>query len=227
MRGVGIIGRIMVCAALSAAPASAQEAIRLAIGGGYGVGSNSGTYKVAHGTLDLQSITGGSGPVLTAQAWVDHVLLSEISARIEFLRLMNTATASLDLPHGASILTDPITGGAKLSATANMGFLDAAFRPQLVDPSLGFYVGLGAGGGVGKAGASYSLYNPALGAFGQRSSVHAPIGGVHGFVGAEYYFTKSLFISVEPQVLYVTGHVVGIHQSYVDMIVSGTLGYSF
>ena len=222
-----IIAWAVLCGICWGAPSFA-DGFRVSVGGGYGVGSDSGTYDVGHGTLDLQSVTGGSGPVLAAEVWADHLLpLPDLSLRVAFLRLMNGATANLDLPRGIGILTDPTGGRAKLSATANMGFLDAAFRPPLLDPSLAFYVGLGAGGGTGKASASFNIDNPALGGFAGASSVSAPVGAAHGFVGAEYHVTQSLFLAVEPQILYMTGHPVGIHQSYLDMLVLGTIGYSF
>ncbi len=209
-------------------PAMAEElSLRLSAGGGYGVGSNSGTYDVDHGTLDLESVTGGSGPVLTANLWADHVLLSDLSVGVEFLRLVNGATAALNLPRGISILTDPSGGQAKLSASADMGFLDLAYRPDLNDPRFAFFVGGGFGGGVGKASATLELYNPVLGDFAQQASVRSAIGGLHGLLGIDFYLSKSFFISLSPQVLYLTGHPIGIHQSYVDMMVTSSVGYSF
>jgi len=209
-------------------PAVAEDfLLRLSAGGGYGLGSNSGTYDVDHGTLDLQSVTGGSGPVVTANLWADHIVFSDLSVGVEFLRLVNGATAALDLPHGISILTDPSGGQARLSASAEMGFLDVAFRPDLTDPRFAFFVGGGIGGGVGKASATLELYNPVLGEFGQHASVNSAIGGLHGLLGIDFYVTRSLFISVSPQLLYLTGHPVGVHQSYIDMMVTSSVGYSF
>ena len=204
--------------------AEAESDLRLELGGGYGVGSNSGVYDVNHGSLDLQSVTGGSGPVLTAGLWLDHVMTPRLSVGVDFLRLMNKATATLDLPKGISILTDPTTGRAKLSATADMAFLDVAYRPVFTDPAVAFYVGGGIGGGTGKAGASFEIFNPATGGFSQQAAVNSPIGGAHGLMGVDFYLTKSMFISLSPQILYITGHPVGVHQSYLDMIFTSSIG---
>lgn len=229
MRQLIVIAYFVVWGSLSlmAAPSAAEESWRVSVGGGYGVGSNNGTYDVNHGTLDLESVTGGSGPVLTANLWADRLLFSDLSIGVEFLRLMNSGTASLDLPKGISILTDPTNGQAKLSATADMAFLDFAYRPSLNDPRFAFSVGAGIGGGMGKASAGFTIYNPALGGFSQQSSVKSPIGGVHGMMGADFYLTKSFFISLAPQILYMTGHPIGVRQSYLDMMVTSSVGYSF
>lgn len=201
--------------------------LRAAVGAGYGVGSNNGSYKVDHGTLDLESVTGGSGPVLSANLWLDRVLTPNFSVGIEFLRLMNTATANLDLPKGISILTDPTSGRARLSASADMAFIDLAFRRELSDPRMAFYIGGGVGGGSGKASAGFQVYNPATGSFSQQSSVNSAVGGAHGLLGVDFYLTKSIFISVSPQLLYMTGHPIGVRQSYLDMMVTSSVGFSF
>lgn len=212
---------------LAAIPGAAQDSLRISAGGGYGVGSNNGTYDIDQGDLSLNSVTGGSGPLLTANLWLDGTPFTDFSLGIEALRLINSATASLSLPHGASILTDPTNGQAKLSAWADLAFLDLVYRPDLHDRRFAFFVGGGIGGGVGRASASYSLYNPALGEFGQGASVSSAIGGVHALLGIDFYLTKSLFISLSPQALYLSGHPVGVQQSYLDMMVTSSIGYSF
>ena len=63
--------------------------------------------------------------------------------------------------------------------------------------------------------------------FGQGASVSSAIGGVHALLGIDFYLTKSLFISLSPQALYLSGHPVGVQQSYLDMMVTSSIGYSF
>jgi hypothetical protein len=220
--------RFIVWAALCflAAPLAAQD-IRISAGGGWGVGSNNGTYRVARGDLALNSVTGGSGPLLTANLWFDALPVPDFSLGVEALRLINSATASLSLPHGAGILTDPTSGSAKLTASADLGFLDLVYRPDLADKRFAFFIGGGIGGGVGRASARFAIDNPALGDFGQASSVSSAIGGLHGLMGIDFYLTKSLFISISPQLLYLSGHPVGVQQSYLDLMITSSIGYSF
>jgi hypothetical protein len=218
---------VWMAVCLLAIPIAAQEPLRLSVGGGYGAGTNNGTYHIDQGDLALNSVTGGSGPLLTANLWLDGAPFSDFSLGLEALRLINSATASLSLPHGASILTDPIGGSAKLTASADLAFLDLVYRPQLQDKRFAFFIGGGLGGGFGRASARFSIDNPALGDFAQASSVNSAIGGLHGLMGIDFYLTKSLFISVSPQLLYLSGHPVGVQQSYLDLMITSSIGFSF
>lgn len=203
-----------------------QTATRLGVAGGYSVGDHSGAFSIWNGTLDLHSLTGGSGSVLAANAWWDGALSPDLSLGLEYLHIRNQGKGTLTLPHGVSVLTDPTEGHIKLAASADLAFFDVVYRPVL-RKEIAPFLGGGIGVGYGSARADLGIDNPFIGGVGSRSSTGSAIGATQGLMGIDYYLSDKLYLSLLPRVIFLSGHPVGLSHRYVDTMITGGLGLSF
>ena len=157
--------------------------LRVSIGGGVGLGDHSGRFKVAKGDLNIHSFLGSAGTALTAQAWLDGLLGQDWTAGVQWLHFHNKGKISLNLPN-LSIITDPVSAEAKTNVSADIGFLNIAYRPK-TNRYLHPFIGVGMGGGYGEASFRYQYK-----AFGlsppQVYQVKSPIGAVQAFLGLEF-----------------------------------------
>ena len=210
-------------AAAAPAPAGSVPRFRIAIGYGIGVGDHAGSFKVLSGHLDLQSAVGSSGGLVSAQVWADRFLGRDWTVGLEYLAIRNEGTATLTLPRGLSILTDPVTAGAQVKLRADLMFLNVAYRPDggWVHPLIGGGVGIGYGHGS----AGYGFENAFVGGFSGVAVVGKPIAGVQLFTGIEFDLGDHGYFSVMPRVVIIDGHPIGVDQRYMDFGVIGTLGW--
>ena len=200
---------------------------RVSAGGGYGVGDESGFFRVKSGGVTLKSITGGAGNDLMVNGWWDGALGSDFGLGVEYLRVRNTASAYLSLPKGLSILTDPTNGQVKLAAAADLAFLDLEYRPSLGSERFSAFLAAGPGIGWGNVRGNFYIFNPATGPYEKDVESHSIIGGIQTMMGAEFLITRRLYFSLSHQIFYTSGSVVGVHQSYLNMMLTGAIGVSF
>lgn len=212
-------------AAPSARGRSGWPDVRVAIGYGFGIGDHTGSFRVLGGTLDLQSAVGNSGDIADAQIWVDRLIGENWTVGLEYLGIRNEGKLRLTLPHGLSILTDPVQAAGRVKARADMGFLNLAWRPAggHVHP----FVGAGIGIGYGAASAWFDAYNAFLGGLSTSTGAGKPIAGVQAFTGVDIDLAHGLYLGVMPRFLLLNGHPVNVDQRFMEFSVDGLIGYRF
>jgi hypothetical protein len=199
--------------------------VRVAAGYGFGVGDHTGSFRVLSGDLNLQSFAGSSGDTVSAQVWLDHYIGNDWTTGLEYTAFRNEGKASLALPNGLSILTDPVSGGARVKLAADIGFLNVAYRPAggTVHP----FIGGGVGAGYGRGSVWYNFSNAFLGHYAAVSAAGKPIAGVQGFTGVEFDLTEQLYIAVMPKIIVLNAHPIGVDQRYMEFSVDGVMGWHF
>lgn len=207
-------------------PARPSGDWRIDVGYTYGIGNHSGRFKLDHGSLDLRSMTGGSGGGLMVDVWRDGFPWPNTSMGLEYLSVRNLAKANMVLPYGVSILTDPVDGKLLLGVRADLGFLNFAFRPQTSGRMVPV-IGGGLGIGYGRAFMNYSLSNDFFGSVSGTSRAGSFSAGLQAFAGVDVNLYRGFYFSLVPRVLYVTLHPVGKDQRYTDVLLNGMLGYRF
>lgn len=199
---------------------------RLAFGGGYGVGDHTGEVRVPGGRLQLASSIGNAGEILTGQAWIDNWLASDWSIGLEYLHLHHRTSAKLSLPHGVSILTDPINGTVGGNLIASIGMLNFAYHPN-VSGHVRPFIGGGVGAGYAELTASYYAHSDFFGSLSNSIRLKSPFAGIQGFLGVEFDLFDPIYVSVMPRVIWVDGHPIGVNERYLDFSVSGLIGVRF
>ena len=218
----------VVSEAMRPLPAARQNqpdssGIRLGVGGGSSVGDHAGRFKLLHGDLDLHSFAGSSGPAFTAQVWWDDALAKNWTVGAQWLRIQNTGTASLTLPYlivsGTRI--SPVAADAKVRLSADLAFVNIAYRPMQYGRFHPF-IGAGLGGGYGRASLDYSYQ--AFGSSQTTDRVASPIGAAQAFMGLDFDITRSVYFTLSPTAVLVTGHPIGIDQRYLDVSMLAAIG---
>jgi hypothetical protein len=217
----------LVAAPILEAPMSEAPGprMRFAVGYGFGVGDHTGSFRVLSGAINLQSAVGNSGDLVSGQLWIDRWLGENWTVGLEYLAIRNEGKATLTLPRGLSILTDPVNGGARVKLRADLGFLNVAYRPAAgwVHP----FIGGGFGVGYGHGSAWYDLENAFIGSFAGVAAVGKPIAGIQGFAGVEFDLPYNAYLAVMPRVVILDGHPIGVEQRYLDFGVTGLMGWRF
>ena len=209
----------------AAVAAATGPGLRIAAGYGYGVGDHSGTFRVLSGDLKLQSAAGNSGDMVSGQLWIDNWIGENWTFGLEYVAFRNEGKLRVTLPKGLSILTDPVEAGARDKVSADLGFLNLAWRQA--SGSVHPFIGGGLGIGYGHASAWYDFENAFLGKLSQDAAVGKPIAGVQGFLGVEFDLGDHGYLAVMPRVIVLDAHPIGIDQQFMDFGVDGVLGWRF
>ncbi|PWC53601.1 hypothetical protein [Azospirillum sp. TSO22-1] len=146
--------------------------------------------------LSWRNFLGGAHATWGAEAWRDHAGYDELSLGLEYRRIELRARVDAQAPRGVAPVRDPITAAGRGEATANLLFLNAAWRKELTDD-----VALFAGAGIGPGRASVNL----------RAEVASPllsqtvsasyddrvwIYGAQAFAGVNVNLTDSVYLSL-------------------------------
>jgi len=210
----------------AATPAAARSHFRFSAGGGYSIGDHHGTFSSRSQIVDADAIGGGSGSMLQANLWWDDALFQDVGLTLGYFHLRDQGTLSIDFPKGISILTDPTTAGIKVSGVADMAFLGVVYRPS-IDAPLQPFIGAGPAVGRGTARAELGLDNPFIGSFGKIFEASSVIGGTEAIMGIDVDLTDSLYLSLSPKVLWLTGRPLGVSHSYLVTMVTSEVGVRF
>ena len=202
--------------------------LRIAAGGGFGVGDYYGHFDhLGHGgTLSAASVVGSSGALTSAQIWVDNWIDPDWTIGIEFLTMNNTGNLRITLPHGVSILTDPIQGDARASVVTTMGAVNLAWRPVTNMP-LRPWIGAGLMGGYGRAAASYSIQSAFLGSSTQTVQAKSAFPALQALLGLDIELGDWVYLSLLPRVIIASGQPFGLPQRYMDFAFTSLLGVRF
>jgi hypothetical protein len=195
------------------------------LGYGFGVGDHTGTFPISNGSVALKSAVGGSGGMASGQLWIDRLVGENWSIGLEYAAFRNQGKVDVVLPHGLSILSDPVLAGAGAKVRADFAFPNLEYRTDSgwVHP----YVGGGLGIGYGHASAGYYFQNPFLGDAARVVEVGKPIAGPQLFAGVECGLTRGLYVAVMPKVIVLDGHPIGLNQQYLEFGVNGLVGWRF
>jgi hypothetical protein len=182
--------------------------LRVAAGGGFGVGDYYGYFSHLGrgGNLSAASVVGSSGPLVSAQLWIDNWIDPDWTIGLEFLTMNNTGDMRITLPRGVSILTDPIQGTVRASVVTTMGAVNLAWRPVTNLP-LRPWIGAGLVGGYGRAKSAF----PAL----------------QALLGLDVKFSHSVYLSLLPRIIIASGQPFGLPQRYMDFAFTSLLGVQF
>ena len=209
-------------------PPAAERArsYRISAGYGLGIGSHAGTFELAGGTLHSQAGFGSEGDTVSVQAWADDYLAEDWSLGFEYLYLNNAAKLNLDLPNGASVLTDPITAHAYASLHGHIGFANVAYAPQQ-DARLRPFIGAGFGIGWGSAETDIRAQNDFAGDYFYKARVASVFAALQGFAGVDLMLTRDYYLSGFGKAVWVPGHPYSVDHRYVDFVFGGALGRRF
>lgn len=204
-----------------------RHPIRIELGYGVAIGDYAGSAKISpQGTLEINSATGGSGGGFMAEAWLDDWPHKDFSIGLEYLEINNRGELSATLPHGVSILTDPIYAHLALAVQADALMVNFAYRPAGAGwmwPVAGFGLGVG----YGTATVDGLLSNSFVGAHSGLSDASSAFPAIQGFAGVEARISNRLYFSVIPRIFVVSARPFGINESYTDFILGTNLGYRF
>ncbi len=209
------------------APPRPSPSLRFDLGYGFSAGDYVGTLALpSHAALAVKSFTGGAGGGPIGEVWLDDWPRRNLSIGLEYIRIANRGSLTANLPAGLSFLTDPVYAHLGVELQADMGLINLAYRPR----GLGWLrpvVGVGVGGGYGYAAQNYRLYNDFFGQAVGGSRTASPIPIAQVFAGVDANLTRGLYGSLMGRLMGVSGHPIGVDQSYADFVVSTTLGYRF
>jgi hypothetical protein len=208
----------------SAAAEDSPGRFRFALSFGYGVGDYAGRFKSLGGTVNSDSAIGSAGTTELAEGWFDRWPGRDWSVGLAYLQFRNRGRADLTLPNGFNILTNPITAQTQVDASARLGFIEAAWRPQSSGP-LQPFIGGGIGGGYGRASGGGELESAFLGAHAGGSTASSGIPAVEGLFGADIPFYQHFYLTLGPRIIWATAHPFGHDQRYLDIILSAGLGF--
>jgi hypothetical protein len=202
--------------------------LRVAAGGGFGVGDYYGYFSHLGrgGNLSAASVVGSSGPLVSAQLWIDNWIDPDWTIGLEFLTMNNTGDMRITLPRGVSILTDPIQGTVRASVVTTMGAVNLAWRPVTNLP-LRPWIGAGLVGGYGRAAASYSLQSAFLGSSTQTAQAKSAFPALQALLGLDVKFSHSVYLSLLPRIIIASGQPFGLPQRYMDFAFTSLLGVQF
>gem|GEM_PF-7006873 len=198
-----------------------DDRYRLEIGGGYGFGRYRGSVGTISSGLSIDSFIASSGRTLRAAVWDDRLLGAHLSLGLEYMKLH--ATARMDANF---VLFSPSVANVRADATANLYYLNLAFRPGS-DPDYHPFIGGGLGAGRARLRTSYDVAGNLLNgnhAHETTSSYAAAaqlFGGVDVDLGAGFYLSPML------RVQYFTTHPVGKPHEYIQSDLDLSLGYKF
>lgn len=218
-----------VTASVLSPPAVAPpRQVRVAAGGGIGVGDYYGYFNhLGHGgRLWADSAAGSSGPLTSGQLWIDNWIGTDWTIGAEYLTLNNLGDLRVTLPRGLSILTDPIQGHARSSVVGGMGAINLAWRPATT-LSLHPWISAGLAIGYGRAAISYSLQSPFFGTSTQTAEARSAFPALQAMLGLDIDLGNTFYISLLPRIIYADGHPFGLAQRYMDFALTSLLGARF
>ena len=203
--------------------AESGSGIRISAGGGVNVGDHAGRFKALHGDLNLHSFLGSSGSALSAQLWWDGAFAKNWTVGAQWLKIRSAGKAALNLPYldVSGIRISPVSLDAQARISADLAFLNIAYRPAHY-VSVHPFIGVGVGGGFGRASFDYNY--DLFGTGGSSTRVSSAVGAVQAFMGLDFDITRSIYLSLSPGAVLVSGHPVGLNQRYLDLSMLATLG---
>jgi hypothetical protein len=199
---------------------------RVAVGYGLGIGGHAGSFDVEHGILHSQAGFGSEGDTLSLQGWADNWIADDWSVGFEYLYLNNFSKLDLDLPKGASILTDPITADARADLHGHLGFANIAYRPE-EGSSLRPYIGMGLGVGWGSASTDINAQNAFAGSYHYESRAASMFGALQGFLGVDVPLYGNWYASPFGKAVWIPGHPLRVDHRYLDFVFGGAIGRRF
>ena len=215
-------------AALPVAAATDRPTLRLALGGGFGVGDYYALYnRIGHGGYAVSnSGPGNSGALTSAQVWLDHWIAPDWSVGLELQTLNSRGRMKVVLPGGLAILTENLRTGLSANVTAQQITANVAWHPE-TSGALQPWIAGGLVVGHAHASADYFIENPFLGQIAQGTAISLFYPGFKLTTGMDYTFSHNYYVSLQPGVLIVTGQPLGLPQRYINFGLSLMFGRAF